>query len=459
MLRKLLCFLLTIFTLSSAVVSHSSSTIKPVETSRFQTLGASRNNAGALLSFPARNRPLWPGSRFTEEDRERAVLRGLYFIYRTALVRRNFRDYGPDYIWCFYTLSAAFKDERARTLARRMGLERARLWRREHRSVPSGADAGLISDLVYGNDAAESFGLRDEKFREQLKRATEHFSAREFLLFDPLTEPPPSDVPDECDYCGADDNPRGSLVCHVCKHPLKMRTRQDVWYDALIMTYVGDRSGITLGAHYADVLKWLPSLRPYSARPGGETDDEFYDTAYAITHIVYTLNNYSQYRLSPQWLPQEFEFLKTNLKEAIREKDADMLGEFMDTLRSFGLTTNDPLIRRGMEYYLAHQNPDGSWGDRAEKDIYLRYHPTWNAIAGLSEYAWAAGEGLSFPEVKPLLERWAERTVGRRQNATGSQLMLDKLNALPVTLRPNDLKLAVHCPSSTLVACWPVVSR
>ena len=111
-----------------------------------------------------------------------------------------------------------------------------------------------------------------------------------------------------------------------------------------------------------------------------------------------------------------------------------MLGEFMDTLRSFGLTTNDPLIRRGMEYYLAHQNPDGSWGDRHEKDIYLRYHPTWNAIAGLSEYAWAAGEGLSFPEVKPLLEQGAGRTEGSRQKAVGSRLRVDEVNDLLITL-------------------------
>jgi hypothetical protein len=344
--------------------------------------------------------------------RERAVMRGLSFIYRTALRRRNFDAYGPDYLWCFYTLSVAVRDERVRAEAHRMGVERARLWRRQHSFVPADADAGLISELAYGNDAAESLGLRDERLREQLLRAAPRFKARAYLLFDPLSEPPPVDVPDECDFCGADDNQRGSKVCHVCKHPLKMRTRYDVWYDALITTYVGDRSGITLGAHYRDVLKWLPTLRPYHASRNKE-DAEFYDTVYAITHIVYTLNNYSQYRLSPGWLPQEFEFLKVNLKEAIKEKDADMLGEFMDTLRAFGLTTNDTIIREGMEYYLAHQNRDGSWGDPHEKDIYQRYHPTWNAVAGLSEYAWQS-EGLSFPELKPLLEQWAEGAPGSR---------------------------------------------
>ena len=349
-------------------------------------------------------RPLWPGSRFTEADRQRAVLRGLRFIYRTSLSRKNFEDYGQDYLWCFYTLSVAVKDVRARLLARQMGLERARFWRSTHRSVSADADAATISNLAYGNDAADSLGVYDHEFKRQLLRAATRFKARDYLLFDPQHEPPPGDVPDECQRCGA-SNARGAQVCFICRTPLVMRTRYDIWYDALITTYVGTRSGVPLGASYRDVLRWLPTLRPYRARPEDE-GEEFHDTVYAITHIVYTLNNYSRYRLSPRLLPQEFEFLKTNLRAAIAQEDADMLGEFMDSLRAFGLTTSDHLIRSGMEYYLSHQNRDGSWGDVNEQDIYMRYHPTWNAVAGLSEYAWA-GEGLSFPELKPLLEQWA----------------------------------------------------
>lgn len=336
-------------------------------------------------------------------------MRGLKFIYRTALKRQNFRDYGHDYLWCFYSLSVAVEDAHVRRMAHRMGTERARFWRRAHRSVSPDADAATISELVYGNDAADSLGVYDHQLKAELRHAALRFKARDYLLFDPLTEPPPDDVPDECKRCGA-NNARGTSVCFVCKTKLVMRTRYDVWYDALITAYVGTRSGVPLGAHYVDVLKWLPSLRPYRASPQDE-GEEFHDTVYAITHVVYTLNNYSQYKISPRLLPQEFEFLKANFKAAIAEDDADMLGEFMDSLRAFGLTTSDPLIRAGTEYYLSHQNRDGSWGDEKEKDIYLRYHPTWNAIAGLSEYAWQ-GEGLSFPEVRPLLEQWA-RPEGR----------------------------------------------
>lgn len=368
-----------------------------------QPASSSRAESGTRAASRDSGRPLWPGSRWTEGARSRAVRRGLQFIYRTALNEKNFAQYGSDYLWCFYTLSEAFSDPASRALSRRMGLERARRWRLTHRALPKNADAGTIADYVFGSDAADSLGIRDERLKEELRRAAALYDARAYLLFDPKTEPPPSDVPDDCDYCGA-SNPRGATLCGNCKRQLRMRTRYDVWYDALITTYSGEHYGVPLGASYEEVLRWLPTLRPYSA--GDKRSDEFYDEVYAITHIVYTLNDYSLYSLDPRLLPQEFEFLRANMPEAIKQRDADMLGEFMDTLRAFGLTTNDPLMRRGMEYLLAHQNRDGSWGNMREKDIYLRYHPTWNAVAALSEYAWR-GEGLSHPQLKPLLEKWA----------------------------------------------------
>ncbi|HEX7956437.1 MAG TPA: hypothetical protein VF508_05825, partial [Pyrinomonadaceae bacterium] len=187
-------------------------------------------------------------------------------------------------------------------------------------------------------------------------------------------------------------NERGRSVCHRCRRPLRMRTRQDVWYDALITAYVGERYGAKLGASYAEVLGWLPSLRPHRGAGKAATDDEFYDTVYAITHVVYTLNDYGQRRVPARLLPAEFAFLRANLRAAVARGDADMLGEFMDSLRAFGLTDADAEIREGTEYLLSHQNPDGSWGDPAEKDIYRRYHPTWNAVAALSDYAWRAAE-------------------------------------------------------------------
>jgi hypothetical protein len=314
--------------------------------------------------------------------------RGLRFIYRTALDEENFEDYGSDFLWCFYSVGASVSDAGVRRMAWRMGLERARRWRQTHRSLPSDASEEDVEQFVFGSDAADSMGLRDDALKSQIRRAASRFTARDFLLFDPLKELPPTDVPDECEFDG-EVNARGAKVCRRCGRPLRMRSREDVWYDALITAYTGEHYGVRLGASYADVLRQLPSLRPFHKYAGGD-DEEFYDTVYAITHVVYTLNDYGQRSLPRELLPDEFEYLRSNIGAAVRQNDADMLGEFMDSLRAFGLTDADAEIRDGMEYLLTHQNADGSWGDVSEHDVYLRYHPTWNGVAALSNYAWRA---------------------------------------------------------------------
>lgn len=347
--------------------------------------------------------------QLTQTARAQAIQRGLNFIYRTASDPRNFADWGHDYLWCFYSIASTSQDPMMRRLAWTMGSERARQWRRLHPTVHPDDGAGAVTDLAFGSDAADRLGVADEVLKEKIRRAASRFSAPDYLNFDPRSEPPPTDVPENCRRCDA-RNQRGSSTCERCGGHLKMRSRYDVWYDALITTYTGDQYGVMLGAHYADVLRWLPVMRPYCVRER-VAHHEFYDTVYAITHLVYTLNDYSKYRLSPRWLPQEFEFLKANLQTAIAADDPETVGEFLDSLKSFGLTTWDRDLLRGIEYLLHKQNSDGSWGDIGDTNIYNRYHPTWTAIDGLREYAWQ-GEGLSFPSLKGLLEKWIREPIG-----------------------------------------------
>ena len=332
-----------------------------------------------------RGRPLWPGSQSTDVDCARATYRGLCFIYRTALNPTHFAEYGSDYLWCFYSIAASVKDAKLRSMALRMGAERARLWRLGNSGFPYKASAAAVIAVACGHDGAEGLNVPDDELKAQLRRAASRFSARELLMFDPLREPPPGDVPESCEFDKA-DNPRGSTVCRVCQRPLSIRTRYDVWYDALTTTHSGDRIGVKLGAHYDDVLRWLPMMRPYRGRENG-TNPEFDDAVYAITHVVYTLNDYNSFKLDPSWLPKEFAFLKASLQEAIAQQNEDMLGEIMDGLRAFGLTNDDEIMRAGVEYLLSHQNANGSWGTDGEKDIYSLYHPTWCAITALSELA------------------------------------------------------------------------
>lgn len=323
-----------------------------------------------------------------EAERRRAVERGLDFVYRTACDPENFASWGHDYLGCFHCIWSTSKDAKLRRKARSMGQERARYWRRAHAHVTPDLNADDIASLIFGAYAADKLGVPERGFKQKLRAAADRFTARDYFGFDPAHEPPPGDVPDEC-ACGV-YNERGRKTCYQCKSRLIMFSPYTVWMDALTRSYTGDRYGVKLGASFADVIKWVPAMRPYPAY-GDANNQHFYWALYAVTHIVYTLNDYSVYQLSPRCLPEEYAFLKVNLQHFIAMDDPESVGELLDTMKAFGLSEAHPLIRKGLEFLLAEQNPDGSWGNLEAENIYHRYHPTWTAIDGLREYAWRGG--------------------------------------------------------------------
>ena len=89
-----------------------------------------------------------------------------------------------------------------------------------------------------------------------------------------------------------------------------------------------------------------------------------------------------------------------------------MLGEFMDSLRAFGVSEEDPVFRAATDYELSNQNPDGGWGDPQGEDLYTRYHATWTVVDGLREYRFA-GERLRKPELMPMLGPTSAKPHGK----------------------------------------------
>lgn len=336
-----------------------------------------------------------------EAARTRAIQRGLEFVYRTACDPANFEEYGFDYLSCLSSISSTSKDKHLRRTALKMCQERVRFWCETHLTIPSQLDADTVTELVFARDAAERIGMPDEGMKNQIQRAASHFTAQDYFWFDPIVEGPPRDLPEICE-CGT-DNSRGSTQCRQCHNSLTLMSRYEVWLVALIRSYLGEHYGVVLGARYADVLRWLPSMHPYLSLEDESCSDLTW-AIYAATHVVYTLNDYGTYSLSPKWLPHEFEFLQQQMDSAINMDDPETVGEILDSLKSFGLTGRHSRIRKGEEFVLSRQNSDGSWGDVDVDDIYERYHPTVTAIDGLRRNAWR-GPGLSLENVRPILEQ------------------------------------------------------
>lgn len=330
-----------------------------------------------------------------------SIKRGLDFIYRVASTPDGFDSYGSLSICCFALVGATSRDASLRELARSRAEKLAERWHRAHPFVPPDISPELVPSFILVRYALSRIGLRDATLNAQIRTAARRFTAQELLGFDPVSESPASDLPYQCD-CGL-QNQRGQTFCMQCRRRLEIQSRYRVWMGALAGTYVSERCGMLLGAPYLDVLKWLPTMRPYPV--GADENVELLrDAIYAVTHIVYTLNDYGTYRLRPNWLPQEFAFLKANVASACERNDPELLGELLDSLKAFGLRASHPLMMRGTSYLMSEQNQDGSWGDPDEENIRTRCHTTWTAIDGLRAYAWR-GERLSRPELKSMLKR------------------------------------------------------
>lgn len=304
------------------------------------------------------------GSAGKVDNRHVVIQRGLNFIYTVASDDHNLDEYGGDLLWCFYSVWHTSGDRELAESAARMGRELAQRWRKLHPHVPPEATPDGIYKMVVAAHAADLLGAPDPGFKAELQQTASKFSATDFLGFDAPRE-------------GPADN----------------EDRYDIWSGALIVTYFGDAYGIRLGAHHRDVLKWMPCLRPYT----GHNESVDFDAFYAVTHVIYTLNGYSERRISASLLPDEFAYLRHKLSDAMNNADPEMVGEALDTLRAAGYE-NDPEVQKGVEYLIENQRPDGAWaGD--EDDIYTEYHSAWTGIDGLRDYRFR-GEVKRLPQAK-----------------------------------------------------------
>jgi len=342
-------------------------------------------------------------SRSFEAARARAIDRGMSFIEGLSRRRGGLEQFGSGLLYCCSFMAATARDPGLQSRASALTVDAFRAWTEQRSQGLYDGTAASVTTAAQAFDAASRIGFTYPHVRRALRKLALEHEVDEYFSYDPRVEPPPANVPEICE-CG-ESNLRGAKKCTQCGARLEMVPAMRVWYLSFTSAYCGSRFGVPLRMRYEDVMEWLPTMRKYRTPKQG--DVAFHDSVYCITHIVYTLNDYGRFLLSPAWLPQEYEFLATHWATPIENNDPDMAGEFIDSLRAFGLTENEPAIRYAMEYLIDSQHTDGSWGLKEGKIDYRRFHATWAAMDGLREFNWTRA-GLSFPKMKPKLLSWAK---------------------------------------------------
>lgn len=310
--------------------------------------------------------------------RLRAARRGLLLLGRLARRSSTFAKYSGHLLLAFYFIATTSRDGALRRTALAAGRERARYWKRQWHRKRRRLNCVTVVDEICASYAAERLGIAHREIRADLEAAVARYSPHDLLGFEPRSGRIPRDLPEEC-ACGV-RNERGRRRCRKCRRRLAARSRYDVWYGALITIYFCERWGLRLPVDYSDVMRLLPLLRPYP-RPRSR---HYRDAIYAVTHIVYTLNDYNRSRLAPRQVRRERAFLKASMSWAISRGEADTAAEIVDSLVGCGLADTDPLMMKGRAFILEQQRADGGWGDA--DDEYGRFHSVWTCIDGLRDY-------------------------------------------------------------------------
>ena len=136
--------------------------------------------------------------------------------------------------------------------------------------------------------------------------------------------------------------------------------------------------------------------------------DRFDDNAsYDLTHEVFVAFDYGFQKTQKVLAAGDLAYARETLPRLIdryrERKNPDLLAEFVSCVTYLGWHS-DPSYRRGIDYLLDHQNPDGTWGDyeryRArygrylDQEVYL--HTTMvvmEALAEAYEGDWPAESG------------------------------------------------------------------
>eukprot|EP00298_Acanthocystis_sp_HF-20_P028445 c7185_g1_i1.p1 GENE.c7185_g1_i1~~c7185_g1_i1.p1 ORF type:complete len:402 (-),score=170.10 c7185_g1_i1:147-1352(-) len=378
---------------------------------------------GQDLSIQKEDHPNHP-SRFHVDE---SILKGLEYIYQQALLDdEHFAKYGHDYLMCLEGVTSRTTNPLISHRTEDIGRALSRKWKKLFSEVPEDVNARELSHLMFGIFALERIGFPFRTLKNELRQAMPHFDSSEFLYFDPHSESPLPNFP------LPKTNPLHEIV----------NTKEIVWYNALVNAYVAQKLRLPLGnkfVQYKDILKHLPTLKPYKNLKDHVNVVHSNDQLYAMSTLVWTLSDFGRLRIDPHLMKDEFDWFSAHLPLYLAEKEIASIGIVVDILKIFGDGVDDdahehsmsllhnpdqlpdpqvlpplvqnqqkknekafhhmsPAMQQALLHIISSQNENGSWGDTKLGEQEL-YHPTCAALFALCEHS-HEGFGPSIPGLR-----------------------------------------------------------
>ena len=373
--------------------------------------GSSRSSPAQLPALDGPPSTLSDGS--LREAKRAAIIRGLDYLQRSgeAMFRNDnlASRHGADLMLPFYVprpSSAGSPEERhAWRVATRLASEwRSRTVKRASYLPPRVPPAELL-DLMQGLYSLECLGMAEPTVHAAVLERSAAWGAIDYFKYDPAAGEPHDQLRELC-MCGARP-PAAASECPHCRRPAIPMSKFDVWLEALVWSFHGCRMRIGLGACFFDVLRQVCAAfgHLFPRRATLQQKDRHYLT-YALTHVIYALNNFDERSLDPALFPPSVPtFMKEQLRAAIDADDPDLAGELLDCLKCLGEGGTPESVAAERFLLSAQSSADGGWVCKGEADLYSRYHASLVAVAALMDHTYAA-HGPVFPRAADVLPAW-----------------------------------------------------
>ena len=227
-----------------------------------------------------------------------------------------------------------------------------------------------------------------------------------------------------CRACGqyARENGHASY----CEHPkcvdqrieLSSSTAYDSLCEATVWTSIFRQMNIPVmrltdnDATLEDCLALVKCARPYhsQAKLGREL---FNQQCYYITHLLFILSEWGGVNLSCQAASplrhlfiEELTFLYSNMDVVIRNKDPELVGEFLQSLYILGLRDTDHQMIKGHAFLLQTEKNNaalnGNWV-ASSQDFRTKYHAAYCGVIGLAPFKYTEGAKME-PQFAPFFQ-------------------------------------------------------